>query len=307
MTENQQNQGFEGQNLSQGADFARGGQAQANGGTWQQSNGFTGGNPGFQGQSFQQQPNFYQKAKKPVNRALRITLASLGALLVGLAGGLLWGSSWGRNSANQQIYPKIQSTKEDVLQRNSIEEYWAGADSEMNWDFESFEELDFSSYENPEGSLVEDLIDQHGRATEVEVDGNSLRLTWRDLESSETLKPTVTATFEKEGVDYRLEGLTAERLMIEGSKHSSSRDYMTDDYFKQLKVGEEGTGKGGTSYRDVLMEYSNTSSLYIRQSYDGDNDRAVMRLSYYANDRNYFLEFTQQDDKNFLLSKAERK
>lgn len=157
---------------------------------------------------------------------------------------------------------------------------------------------------------VSDVIAEHGKATEAEISGDNLTLTYGD-KSDKDNQQQVRVSFEKQYdgtwvLSYVSGDFKADDITTDASYKS---DWTKSD-FDALKEGDYDTGSGGTSWSDVKNKHPKPSEAYYEVSMfsAGEVEKSLKILySDYDSDDSHAdyisLEFKSNDDgKTYNLS-----
>ncbi|OZV23725.1 hypothetical protein [Streptococcus sobrinus] len=235
--------------------------------------------------------------------ALLAVIVSVGGLLVNnsrQSSGKSDNSSTVSSSKKKDNGTKVKDNSTDVS------DY-----TDKNYKFE-WKQSDLSDMKI-DSDKVSDVIKEHGKASEAEISGDNLTLTYKDSSKSDDdgTQQQVRVAFKKQydgtwvlsyvSGDFKADDITTDS--------SYKADWSKSD-FDALKVGDDETGSGGTSWSDVKSKHSKPSEAYYSVSMftKGEVEKSlnIVYSDYDADDshaRSVRLEFKSSDDgKTYNLS-----
>ena len=258
------------------------------------------GNPAFQGaipqgfnpagQNFagsQQAANF---PGQPIQGPQKKNIGKLiGFLGIGLAAGLFLGGIGGyflNDLTSGGSAPRISQKGH----QSDLASYVAPSKEEVyEWEVKDFEKLNFASVDD-EGMTPEQVVQEFGLATGVDIQAEGLSLTWLPEDGL-----LVTLSFEmNENGSYRL----ASMYVIPDSEAYNRK--VSSQITEKLKAGDAETGEGGASLSQVIKEFPEYKNISVY----GDRDAVTeMRIGYAtSSEKEITLTFVRQENGQYLLS-----
>ena len=258
------------------------------------------GNPAFQeampqgfnpaGQNFsgpQQAANFPgQPSPEPKKNS---TGKLIGFLGIGLAAGLLLGGLGGyflNDFMTGGSAPRISQKGH----QSDLASYVAPSREEVyEWEVKDFEKLSFASVDD-EGLTLEQVVQEFGLATGLDIQAEQLSLTW--LPESGLL---VTLSFEMdENGSYHLVGM----YVMPGSDNYNQK--VSSQITEKLKMGDAETGEGGSSFKEVIKEYPEYQHISVYG--DGESEPKMLINYETSSNKEITLTFIRQENGQYLLS-----
>ena len=258
------------------------------------------GNPAFQGaipqgfnpagQNFagpQQAANFAgQPSPEPKKNS---TGKLIGFLGIGLAAGLLLGGL-GSYFLNDFMGGGSVPCISQKGHQSDLASYVAPSREEVyEWEVKDFEKLSFASVDD-EGLTLEQVVQEFGLATGLDIQAEQLSLTW--LPESGLL---VTLSFEMdENGSYHLVGM----YVMPGSDNYNQK--VSSQITEKLNAGDKETGEGGDSLSQVIKEFPEYKNISVY----GDRDSVTeLRVGYAtSSEKEITLTFLRQENGQYLLS-----
>ncbi len=258
------------------------------------------GNPAFQGaipqgfnpagQNFagsQQAANF---PSQPIQGPQKKNIGKLiGFLGIGLAAGLFLGGIGGyflNDLTSGGSAPRISQKGH----QSDLASYVAPSKEEVyEWEVKDFEKLNFASVDD-EGMTPEQVVQEFGLATGVDIQAEGLSLTWLPEDGL-----LVTLSFEmNENGSYRL----ASMYVIPDSEAYNRK--VSSQITEKLKAGDAETGEGGASLSQLIKEFPEYKNISVY----GDRDAVTeMRIGYAtSSEKEITLTFVRQENGQYLLS-----
>lgn len=152
------------------------------------------------------------------------------------------------------------TSKKDVNAKDYIDK-----DYKFEWKQDDFEDLEAKS------DTVSDVIKKHGKASDAQISGDRLTLTYKDSKAGSS--NSVMVVFEKQYNGKFV--LSSGNANFNADDIDSSRDYKSDwkkEDYDALKEGDNETGAGGSSWNDIKSKHPKVSSAYYNLSFYGDED-----------------------------------
>lgn len=152
------------------------------------------------------------------------------------------------------------TSKKDVNAKDYIDK-----DYKFEWKQDDFEDLEAKS------DTVSDVIKKHGKASDAQISGDRLTLTYKDSKAGSS--NSVMVVFEKQYNGKFV--LSSGNANFNADDIDSSRDYKSDwkkEDYDALKEGDSETGAGGSSWNDIKSKHPKVSSAYYNLSFYGDED-----------------------------------
>lgn len=138
-------------------------------------------------------------------------------------------------------------------------------DYKFEWKQDDFEDLEAKS------DSVSDIIEKHGKASDAQISGDRLTLTYKDSKAGSN--NSVMVIFEKQYNGKFV--LSSGNANFNADDIDVSRDYKSDwkkEDYDALKEGDNETGAGGSSWNDIKSKHPKVSSAYYNLSFYGDED-----------------------------------
>ena len=162
--------------------------------------------------------------------------------------------------------------------------------AKFEWEPEDLENLQFLT-ESDQGETPEDTVNTYGKANYIQFENGELELRWGDVYDDKT---AVQATYTKKGDRFEL-------IKIDFGGYGL-KEGIEDKLIDDLKEGDSATGKGGSSYKELLKDNADNMEMSIKSSDYSDTVELTMNLQKKNGDY-VDLTFIRQSDGDFLLSR----
>ena len=227
-------------------------------------------------------------------KAIQVALGIFVGLLIGGVSGYLIGHAKPNSEQPSSHREASFDTEEDSLYGVDLSQLVTGDNSKAKFELkqENLGNLQFST-DSDQGETPEDTVKAYGKADYIQFENGELELRWGVLYTDKT---AAQATYTKKGdrfeltkIDFGGYGLT------EGTE-----DKLIDD----LKEGDYETGKGGSSYKELLKDNADNMEMSIKSS--DYSDTVELTMSFKKKNGDYVdLTFIRQSDGDFLLSRKD--
>ena len=162
--------------------------------------------------------------------------------------------------------------------------------AKFEWEPEDLENLQFLT-DSDQGETPEDTVKAYGKANYIQFENGELELRWGDVYDDKT---AVQATYSKKGDRFEL-------IKIDFGGYGL-KEGIEDKLIDDLKEGDYETGKGGSSYKELLKDNADNMEMSIKSSDYSDTVELTMNLQKKNGDY-VDLTFIRQSDGDFLLSR----
>ena len=248
--------------------------------------------------SNEQEVSNHQSSPLPLRKreALWIGLALLVGSLLGVLLGLLTVQGI-RYSSERARQAKI------VKNAREVKDSFVTDEEENNFKIKlaDITSLAFTTKEQA-GVTADEVVERFGLASSAQFKEERLSLEW------EKNGNRIELEFTKIDNVFRLKSADLGNFdeNFSGSKYAEwEDDVIPADFVAKLETGDAETGKGGTSYKEVLKKYKRPWWFEIKgENSEGDESENIeMRLSYKTKDgESIYLQFIRQANGDFLLS-----
>lgn len=228
-------------------------------------------------------------------KAIQVALGIVVGLLIGGVSGYLIGhakpSSTQPSSHQEASFDREEDSSDGVDLSQLVTEDNSKAKFELQQ--EDLGNLQFST-DSDQGETPEDTVKSYGKANYIQFENGELELRWGD--DLYTDKTAAKATYTKKGDRFEL-------TKIDFGYYALKQD-IEDKKIDDLKEGDSATGKGGSSYKELLKDNADNIAMSIESSDYSDTVELTMNLQKKNGDY-VDLTFIRQSDGDFLLSRKE--
>lgn len=225
-------------------------------------------------------------------KAIQVALGIFAGLLIGGVSGYLIGhakpSSEQPSSHRQASFDREEDPSDGV----DLSQLITGDNSKakFEWEPEDLGNLQFLT-DSDQGETPEDTVKTFGKADYIKFENGELELRWGDIYDDKT---AVQATYAKKGDRFEL-------IKIDFGGYGL-KEGIEDKLIDDLKEGDSTTGKGGSSYKELLKDNADNMEMSIKSSDYSDTVELTMNLQKKNGDY-VDLTFIRQSDGDFLLSR----
>ena len=226
-------------------------------------------------------------------KAIQVALGIFVGLLIGGVSGYLIGhakpSSTQPSSHRQASFDREEDSSNGVDLSQLVTEDNSKAKFELQQ--EDLGNLQFST-DSDQGETPEDTVKSYGKANYIQFENGELELRWGD--DLYTDKTAAKATYTKKGDRFEL-------IKIDFGGYGL-KEGIEDKLIDDLKEGDSTTGKGGSSYKELLKDNADNMEMSIKSS--DYSDTVELTMSFKKKNGDYVdLTFIRQSDGDFLLSR----
>ena len=225
-------------------------------------------------------------------KAIQVALGIFAGLLIGGVSGYLIGhakpSSEQPSSHRQASFDREEDSSDGVDLSQLVTE--DNSKAKFEWEPEDLENLQFLT-DSDQGETPEDTVKAYGKANYIQFENGELELRWGDVYDDKT---AVQATYSKKGDRFEL-------IKIDFGGYGL-KEGIEDKLIDDLKEGDSTTGKGGSSYKELLKDNADNMEMSIKSSDYSDTVELTMNLQKKNGDY-VDLTFIRQSDGDFLLSR----
>lgn len=225
-------------------------------------------------------------------KAIQVALGIVAGLLIGGVSGYLIGHA--KPSSEQPSSHRKASfdREEDPSDGVDLSQLVTGDNSKakFEWEPEDLGNLQFLT-DSDQGETPEDTVKTFGKADYIKFENGELELRWGDVYDDKT---AVQATYSKKGDRFEL-------IKIDFGGYGL-KEGIEDKLIDDLKEGDSTTGKGGSSYKELLKDNADNMEMSIKSSDYSDTVELTMNLQKKNGDY-VDLTFIRQSDGDFLLSR----
>ncbi|MDY4510858.1 ABC transporter permease [Streptococcus hyovaginalis] len=180
--------------------------------------------------------------------------------------------------------------------------------AKFDWTEKDFTDLTFSGYDNNNGTPLKDIIKDHGKASDAEISGNDMTLTY---ESGSGLNgKEVRLRFEKQyDNSFILYSGSAYGLSDAPKRNPNYQANWSKEDYDKLTEGDMDTGQGGNKWTDIQKQHGDPSDAYVSLANYGDGVSKTLMVTYsdYDSDDSKLtyvsLDFVENDGTYYLINK----
>lgn len=228
-------------------------------------------------------------------KAIQVALGIFVGLLIGGVSGYLIGHAKPSSTQPSSHQEASFDREEDPSDGVDLSQLITGDNSKakFEWEPEDLGNLQFLT-DSDQGETPEDTVKTFGKANYIQFENGELELRWGD--DLYTDKTAAKATYTKKGDRFEL-------TKIDFGYYALKQD-IEDKKIDDLKEGDSATGKGGSSYKELLKDNADNIAMSIESSDYSDTVELTMNLQKKNGDY-VDLTFIRQSDGDFLLSRKE--
>ncbi|MFV8064198.1 hypothetical protein ACMZ5S_07050 [Streptococcus pluranimalium] len=220
---------------------------------------------------------------------------------------------------SQQDKKEISDASDDEKSKEDTSDSDGKADStdvndyidksaKFDWTEKDFTDLTFSGYDNNNGTPLKDIIKDHGKASDAEISGNDMTLTY---ESGSGLNgKEVRLRFEKQyDNSFILYSGSAYGLSDAPKRNPNYQANWSKEDYDKLTEGDMDTGQGGNKWTDIQKQHGDPSDAYVSLANYGDGVSKTLMVTYsdYDSDDSKLtyvsLDFVENDGTYYLINK----
>ena len=226
-------------------------------------------------------------------KAIQVALGIVVGLLIGGVSGYLIGHAKPSSTQPSSHQEASFDRDEDPSDGVDLSQLITGDNSKakFEWEPEDLGNLQFLT-DSDQGETPEDTVKTFGKANYIQFENGELELRWGD--DLYTDKTAVQATYTKKGDRFEL-------IKIDFGGYGL-KEGIEDKLIDDLKEGDSTTGKGGSSYKELLKDNADNMEMSIKSS--DYSDTVELTMSFKKKNGDYVdLTFIRQSDGDFLLSR----
>lgn len=225
-------------------------------------------------------------------KAIQVALGIVVGLLIGGVSGYLIGHAKPSSTQPSSHQEASFDREEDPSDGVDLSQLITGDNSKakFEWEPEDLGNLQFLT-DSDQGETPEDTVKTFGKADYIKFENGELELRWGDIYDDKT---AVQATYTKKGDRFEL-------IKIDFGGYGL-KEGIEDKLIDDLKEGDSTTGKGGSSYKELLKDNADNMEMSIKSSDYSDTVELTMNLQKKNGDY-VDLTFIRQSDGDFLLSR----
>ena len=226
-------------------------------------------------------------------KAIQVALGIVVGLLIGGVSGYLIGHAKPSSTQPSSHQEASFDREEDPSDGVDLSQLITGDNSKakFEWEPEDLGNLQFLT-DSDQGETPEDTVKTFGKANYIQFENGELELRWGD--DLYTDKTAVQATYTKKGDRFEL-------IKIDFGGYGL-KEGIEDKLIDDLKEGDSTTGKGGSSYKELLKDNADNMEMSIKSS--DYSDTVELTMSFKKKNGDYVdLTFIRQSDGDFLLSR----
>ena len=225
-------------------------------------------------------------------KAIQVALGIFVGLLIGGVSGYLIGHAKPSSTQPSSHQEASFDREEDPSDGVDLSQLITGDNSKakFEWEPEDLGNLQFLT-DSDQGETPEDTVKTFGKADYIKFENGELELRWGDIYDDKT---AVQATYTKKGDRFEL-------IKIDFGGYGL-KEGIEDKLIDDLKEGDSTTGKGGSSYKELLKDNADNMEMSIKSS--DYSDTVELTMSFKKKNGDYVdLTFIRQSDGDFLLSR----